>query len=182
MLPGSGIFSAEGPPSSIVCAGAFHFRVRDGNGWSDAALTTKEHLNIPSAAAPAKSPCTSVHQAFLFPERVLNHSRTRKGRSDEPAGSPGSGAGPEEAPGDGTPWDRLLRWRPGQYRAGCEASTPSASGEEATGRRWRKAWGSPGSRRRGLPQCTGVSRHGPAGVYSAPLAASGPCLRHRMPR
>ena len=58
MLPGSGIFSAEGPPSSIVCAGAFHFRVRDGNGWSDAALTTKEHLSIPSAAAPAKSPCT----------------------------------------------------------------------------------------------------------------------------
>ena len=39
--PGGGIFSAEGLPSSIVCAGAFHFRVRDGNGWGNTALTTK---------------------------------------------------------------------------------------------------------------------------------------------
>jgi hypothetical protein len=39
--PGSGLFSAEGCPSSIVGAEAFHFRVRDGNGWGNLALTTR---------------------------------------------------------------------------------------------------------------------------------------------
>src|SRR4030043_1266268 len=32
----------EGFPSSIVCAGAFHFRVRDGNGWFHSAQVTKK--------------------------------------------------------------------------------------------------------------------------------------------
>ncbi len=41
MRPGSGLFSRESCPSSIVSAEAFHFRVRDGNGWSHLALTTK---------------------------------------------------------------------------------------------------------------------------------------------
>ena len=34
----------EGFPSSIVCAGAFHFRVRDGNGWFRSAPVTKGFL------------------------------------------------------------------------------------------------------------------------------------------
>ena len=39
--PGSGVFSTRGNPLSILCAGAFHFRVRDGNGWFHPALTTR---------------------------------------------------------------------------------------------------------------------------------------------
>ena len=39
-LPGGGIFSAPRCRGSIVCAGVFHFRVRDGNGWVNPALTT----------------------------------------------------------------------------------------------------------------------------------------------
>ena len=39
-LPGGGIFSTPRCQGSIVCAGAFHFRVRDGNGWVRLALTT----------------------------------------------------------------------------------------------------------------------------------------------
>ncbi len=41
MSPGSGLFSAPGCPGSIVSAAAFHFRVRDGNGWFHRALTTR---------------------------------------------------------------------------------------------------------------------------------------------
>ena len=37
---GNGLFSARGCPPSIVSAAAFHFRVRDGNGWSHRALIT----------------------------------------------------------------------------------------------------------------------------------------------
>ena len=32
-------------PLSIVCAGAFHFRVRDGNGWFHSALVTRRILS-----------------------------------------------------------------------------------------------------------------------------------------
>ena len=39
--PGDGIFSTRGRPLSIVCAGAFHCRVRDGNGWDHSAFITK---------------------------------------------------------------------------------------------------------------------------------------------
>jgi hypothetical protein len=35
----------EGFPLSIVCAGAFHFRVRDGNGWFHSARVTKKLSN-----------------------------------------------------------------------------------------------------------------------------------------
>ncbi len=42
--PGSDIFSQRSSPS-IVCAEAFHFRVRDGNGWVHLSLTTKRLLN-----------------------------------------------------------------------------------------------------------------------------------------
>ena len=41
MSPGGGLFSAPGCPGSIVGAAAFHFRVRDENGWVHRALTTK---------------------------------------------------------------------------------------------------------------------------------------------
>ena len=44
--PGSGLFSLESCPSSIVSAEAFHFRVRDGNGWGHLALTTKTPNNV----------------------------------------------------------------------------------------------------------------------------------------
>ena len=37
---GNGLFSARGCPPSIVGAAAFHFRVRDGNGWFHRALIT----------------------------------------------------------------------------------------------------------------------------------------------
>ena len=33
-------------PTSIVSAGAFHCRVRDGNGWVHSALTTKGHSSL----------------------------------------------------------------------------------------------------------------------------------------
>jgi hypothetical protein len=46
LRPGSGLFSLESCPSSIVSAEAFHFRVRDGNGWSHLALTTKTPNNV----------------------------------------------------------------------------------------------------------------------------------------
>ena len=39
--PGSGIFSTKSYPFSIVCAEAFHYRVRDGNGWFHLALITR---------------------------------------------------------------------------------------------------------------------------------------------
>ena len=39
--PGNGIFSAGSCPPSIVCAKAFHCRVRDGNGWCHLALITR---------------------------------------------------------------------------------------------------------------------------------------------
>ena len=37
---GNGLFSARGLPPSIVSAAAFHFRVRDGNGWDHRAPIT----------------------------------------------------------------------------------------------------------------------------------------------
>src|SRR5688500_18969201 len=40
--PGSGLFSTPSYPGSIVGAEAFHFRVRDGNGWIHLALATRE--------------------------------------------------------------------------------------------------------------------------------------------
>ena len=43
----------EGFPSSIVCAGAFHFRVRDGNGWFHSAKVTRK-LSLDSIAYPGK--------------------------------------------------------------------------------------------------------------------------------
>lgn len=39
--PGSGLFSTPGRPGSIVGAEAFHFRVRDGNGWVPLAMITQ---------------------------------------------------------------------------------------------------------------------------------------------
>jgi hypothetical protein len=39
--PGSGVFSTRDRSLSIVRAEAFHFRVRDGNGWGSLALTTR---------------------------------------------------------------------------------------------------------------------------------------------
>src|SRR3990172_1160371 len=39
--PGSGLFSTPSCPGSIVGAEAFHFRVRDGNGWDRLALATR---------------------------------------------------------------------------------------------------------------------------------------------
>ena len=42
MSPGGGLFSTPGCPGSIVGAAAFHFRVRDENGWVHRALTTKD--------------------------------------------------------------------------------------------------------------------------------------------
>jgi hypothetical protein len=39
--PGSGLFSTPSCPGSIVGAEAFHFRVRDGNGWCHLALATE---------------------------------------------------------------------------------------------------------------------------------------------
>src|SRR3990172_7857866 len=42
--PGSGLFSTPGRPGSIVGAEAFHFRVRDGNGWGRLALATRSQF------------------------------------------------------------------------------------------------------------------------------------------
>src|SRR5581483_7329047 len=41
IYPGTGLFSTGGCPPSIVGAEAFHFRVRDGNGWVHLALSTR---------------------------------------------------------------------------------------------------------------------------------------------
>ena len=40
MSTGGGLFSTEACAPSIVSAAAFHFRVRDGNGWGHRALAT----------------------------------------------------------------------------------------------------------------------------------------------
>ena len=48
--PGGGLFSTPSCPGSIVGAAAFHFRVRDGNGWCHRALTTR---TVQYAACPA---------------------------------------------------------------------------------------------------------------------------------
>ena len=41
IYPGTGLFSTEDCSPSIVGAEAFHFRVRDGNGWGHLALSTR---------------------------------------------------------------------------------------------------------------------------------------------
>lgn len=56
--PGSGLFSTPGCPGSIVSAEAFHFRVRDGNGWFHLALATRSLINII---------CVSGRRSFLRP-------------------------------------------------------------------------------------------------------------------
>ena len=52
LSPGGGLFSAPGCPGSIVGAAAFHFRVRDGNGWCHRALTTRTTYYRTSAREP----------------------------------------------------------------------------------------------------------------------------------
>ena len=44
---GDDLFSARGRPPSIVGAAAFHFRVRDGNGWSHRATITSSAKIVP---------------------------------------------------------------------------------------------------------------------------------------
>jgi hypothetical protein len=44
--PGSGLFSTPSCPGSIVGAEAFHFRVRDGNGWFHLALATRSLIAL----------------------------------------------------------------------------------------------------------------------------------------
>ena len=53
--PGGGLFSTPSCPGSIVGAAAFHFRVRDENGWDRCALTTKA-LSIPRIRNHCKPP------------------------------------------------------------------------------------------------------------------------------
>ena len=48
--PGGGLFSTPVCTGSIVSAVAFHFRVRNGNGWVHHALTTK----VRSIAHPSR--------------------------------------------------------------------------------------------------------------------------------
>ena len=43
---GDDLFSARGRPPSIVGAAAFHFRVRDGNGWSHRATITSSSISL----------------------------------------------------------------------------------------------------------------------------------------
>ena len=52
LSPGDGLFSAPGCPGSIVGAAAFHFRVRDENGWFHRALTTRTTYYRASACEP----------------------------------------------------------------------------------------------------------------------------------
>ena len=56
---GDGLFSARGCPPSIVGAAAFHFRVRDGNGWGHRAPITSSqrlyHDLRPAASKPTLS-------------------------------------------------------------------------------------------------------------------------------
>ena len=47
--PGDGVFSTRGCPLSIVCAEAFHFRVRDENGWYHFAQNTRRLISMLSA-------------------------------------------------------------------------------------------------------------------------------------
>ena len=48
---GNDLFSARGCPPSIVGAAAFHFRVRDGNGWSHRATITSSTKIVPRGCA-----------------------------------------------------------------------------------------------------------------------------------
>ena len=57
---GSGIFSTKGCPLGIVCAGAFHFRVRNENGWFHPALTTKRLSYFNTLSSIKKEPKPQV--------------------------------------------------------------------------------------------------------------------------
>ena len=60
---GGGLFSTEACAPSIVSAAAFHFRVRDGNGWVHRALATGHgHYSaarVPSANGGQEASCAS---------------------------------------------------------------------------------------------------------------------------
>src|SRR5947208_9740106 len=65
--PGSGLFSTPSRPGSIVGAEAFHFRVRDGNGWFHLALATRSQFSVVSCELPvvswgglASAPCFAL--------------------------------------------------------------------------------------------------------------------------
>ena len=55
--PGSGLFSTPSCPGSIVGAEAFHFRVRDGNGWFHLALATRSQFAYSVRHAVGAIPC-----------------------------------------------------------------------------------------------------------------------------
>jgi len=59
----------ESCPSSIVGAGAFHDRVRDGNGWVHAASVTRHVIEVKGSQA-----------AFRTPPPEADTSRTRSCR------------------------------------------------------------------------------------------------------
>src|SRR5438309_576834 len=57
-FPGDGIFSTPSCPGSIVCAGAFHFRVREGNGWFHPAMDTRKAK--PDISGAGRSPALFI--------------------------------------------------------------------------------------------------------------------------
>ena len=68
---GGGIFSTRSCLLSIVCAGVFHFRVRDGNGWFHLALTTKRLLRRVYYPIEALVTDARVYETRLAPNLVL---------------------------------------------------------------------------------------------------------------
>ena len=72
---GNGLFSARGCPPSIVSAAAFHFRVRDGNGWDHRAPITSS----PPDRSTASSTLVRIELHHRFKERRVlptNESET----------------------------------------------------------------------------------------------------------
>ena len=78
--PGDGLFSAPSCPGSIVSAAAFHFRVRDENGWFHRALTTRTTYYRASAREPQAAPharrrqVASLHRGAAPARRELRRS------------------------------------------------------------------------------------------------------------
>ena len=119
--PGGGLFSAPGCPGSIVGATAFHFRVRDGNGWCHRALTTRTTYYRTSAREP-QAPQPLVNTSL---ERLDGSTAGGEGRSGRAAVG-----GPQCHHAAGPPCRWRGAWGPGHEngRSRCSARSLFGSG------------------------------------------------------
>ena len=98
--PGNGLFSTPSRPGSIVGAEAFHFRVRDGNGWFHLALVTRSLTYavvdpgdglaaIPRTARVGSGGGTRTHDLRVMSPASCRCSTPRR----DPASLPGKDSG-----------------------------------------------------------------------------------------